>query len=133
MTPIIYSTTLVDLTRDFARCDMAPGAAVDLREAEDGRVAVRAKRRSGWFSKKGSAVVVGFLDQPNTQLIHPHLAQLDSLRVRIVSASGVAQKPTNASISVWGNVGATQNTAARTVATSTAKPAPVPAGALPAE
>ncbi|SDY70245.1 hypothetical protein [Citreimonas salinaria] len=100
MTPIIYSAQIVDPTRDFDRCGITPGGAVDLREEKDGRIAILCQRRTRWFRWKRRAVPVGFLDQLNAELMKTHLAQIDSLRVRIVSASGPAKKPTAACISV---------------------------------
>jgi hypothetical protein len=123
MTPIIYSTTLVDLTRDFSRCDMTPGTVVELHAVGDGRIAVRARRRARWFVARRRAVVVGFLDKPNAELVRRQVDDLGTCRVRVVSAAGCARKPTNVAISVWGTVAAARKDAVGLASKSNPLPA----------
>jgi hypothetical protein len=101
MKPIVYSAPIVDVTKQFGRCEMTPGTSLALKATVDDRVAVLAWRRSWWLPRSSRAVLVGFLDATNSQRIKLYLDQTERLRVRVVSADGFAKKPEKVAISIW--------------------------------
>lgn len=104
MTPLIYSTALVDLTPDFAKCDLRPDMTLALHAVESGRVPVLAAAPGRWLWRRRRMATIGHLDDAHSEFIRPYLSLADTLRVRVVSVSGPAMNPKGVAISVWGKV-----------------------------